>query len=235
MLHLTAVLGDLIPSDHANQVKLADYLSKFLSSVVPGTEVLDLGCGDGALVESITAAYPAVRCVGIDIPDSPEVRERKAQRLGTFVTYDGTRMPFEASRFDYIVSRQVLEHVERPGDVFAEVARILKPGGIFFGSTSQLEPYHSYSTFNYTPYGIKRLGDHAGLRVVEFRPGADVLVLLARRMFRNRGLIDRWLDRESPLNFVIGCARLARWDPRRINCVKLMLAGQFYFVLRKPS
>ena len=59
--------------------------------------------------------------------------------------------------------KQVLEHVERPHELVADVARVLRPGGAFAGSTSQLEPYHSRSTGNYTPYGLQRLLTHAGL------------------------------------------------------------------------
>jgi SAM-dependent methyltransferase len=196
---------------------------------------VDLGCGAGDLVRHIDTTYAGVRCIGVDIPDSPEVRERKLEAGGTFLTFDGENIPLAEGSADVIVSRQVLEHVCRPFPLFASVARVLKPGGVFIGSTSQLEPYHSFSTFNYTPFGLKMLGDACGLVAVEFRPGADVLVLVMRRLFAHRAFFDRWLDRESPLNKVIGLAgRLRGWNAAQINTVKLMLAGQFFFVFRKP-
>lgn len=40
----------------------------------------------------------------------------------------GERLPFPAESFDYVVSLQVLEHVEDPGQVIREIERVLKPG-----------------------------------------------------------------------------------------------------------
>lgn len=41
-----------------------------------------------------------------------------------------TEVPFETGRFDTIVVRSVIEHVEEPDRVFCELARVLKPGGV---------------------------------------------------------------------------------------------------------
>ena len=42
----------------------------------------------------------------------------------------------------------MLEHVERPLDLVTDVDRVLRPGGRFAGTTSELEPNHSRSTGN---------------------------------------------------------------------------------------
>ena len=70
-------------------------------------------------------------------------------------------------------SRQVFEHVRHPDALMREVARVLKPGGVFFGSVAYLEPYHSRSIFNFTPYGLMTVLGNAGLRLSELRPGID--------------------------------------------------------------
>lgn len=234
-MHLETVLGRAIPNDHSRQPSFKSYVQRFVGSDSAGKFVVDLGCGAGDLVRYIDATYPGVRCVGVDIEDSPEVRQRD-ETEGAFVTYDGENIPFDDSSVDVIVSRQVLEHVRAPFPVFRSVARVLKPGGLFIGSTSQLEPYHSFSTFNYTPYGLQLLGESSGLETIEFRPGADVSVLVFRRLLQRRSIFDRWLEHESPLNSLIGLAgRLCRWNAARVNAVKLMLAGQFFFAFRKPE
>lgn len=224
------VLRDRIPADHSRQMSIDEYVNAVIGGRDGPLTILDLGCGAGDLVRAINGAYSQAVCIGLDIPDSPEVRERK--KGGNFVTFDGVRVPFASSSFDFVVSRQVLEHVERPEELLSEVARVLKPGGQFFGSTSHLEPFHSYSTWNYTPYGLCKLAQRAGLEAVEFRPGTDAITMIARRVVRRRGLFDRWLRSESPLNrFISLVGRLRRWDHSRINAIKLQLAGQFYFVM----
>ena len=47
---------------------------------------------------------------------------------------DAEQLPFEAGTFDRIVCSEVLEHVPDPDVVLAEIARVLKPGGIFVAS-----------------------------------------------------------------------------------------------------
>jgi SAM-dependent methyltransferase len=225
-VHLEVALGKAIPHDHSRQGRLGEYLDSHIGPATDARLVVDLGCGAGELVRVIGSRYAHVHCVGVDIADSPGL---------PFVTFDGERLPFRSGSIDAMVSRQVLEHVRRPAPLFSEISRVLRPGGVFFGSTSQLEPYHSFSTWNYTPYGMTLLAEDSGLEALEFRPGADFSILVMRRLTTRRKLIDRWLDAESPLNRLIGCVgKLARWKPTRINAVKLMLAGQFFFVLRKP-
>jgi hypothetical protein len=42
---------------------------------------------------------------------------------------------------------------------------VLKVGGYLVGSVSHLEPYHGYSTFNYTPYGFRIICQRYALEV----------------------------------------------------------------------
>ena len=63
---------------------------------------------------------------------------------------------------------------------------MLAPAGLFAGSTSQLEPFHSLSMWNYTPVGFCALLSESGLDVVELRPGIDGLTLIARRLTRTQ-------------------------------------------------
>jgi hypothetical protein len=111
---------------------------------------------------------------------------------------------------------------------------VLRPGGLFAGSTSQLEPFHSFSTWNYTPYGFKLLCERAGLAVDELRPGIDSLAVIVNRGLGMRRVTRRWWAVESPLNRVIGgYGRLRRLDPAQVNAIKLLLCGQFAFLARR--
>jgi SAM-dependent methyltransferase len=228
---LLAVLGDAVPRSPVGQALADDYIPR----LAPLGRVMDLGCGAGDSVDQFRSVNPSVDWVGVDIERSPEVEERR-RTDAEFVTFDGVRLPFDDSVIDAVYCKQVLEHVRTPGPLLAEVARVLKPGGAFAGSTSQLEPFHSYSTWNYTPYGLKLLLEDAGFGVVEFRPGIDSLALIVNRGVGMRGFTRRWWAVESPLNRVAsGFGRVRRLEPVQVNAIKLLLCGQFAFLARRPA
>jgi len=148
----------------------------------------------------------------------------------TFVTYDGDRVPFPDGVFDLIYSRQVLEHVPDPPGHLHEIARLLRAGGAFIGSTSQLEPYHSMSYWNFTPVGFVALAKRAGLRVVELRPGIDGVTLSLRTYLGRPSGFDAWWITDSPLNQEIDAwARATGRRPALTNLRKLHVCGQFAF------
>lgn len=201
-----------------------------------GWRVLDLGCGTGTSHELLAAAATLQSWVGIDIADSPEVRLRSRDDLA-FVTFDGVHIPFATGAFDLVYSHQVFEHVRHPQALLAEVARVLAPDGMFLGSTSQLEPFHSRSFWNYTAYGFAELLKEAGLREIEILPGIDGLTLTVRRVFSFVKLarpFDFFVERDSPLNLAIELTgRVLGLEPRTRALLKLVFAGQFVFVARK--
>jgi SAM-dependent methyltransferase len=223
------LLGQRIPGDHSRKVLADDYAARLRPA-----RVMDLGCGAGDSVDLFRALDPEVDWVGVDIEDSHEVSGR-TRADAEFVTFDGRRLPFEDSSFDLVYCKQVLEHVEHPPELLREVARVLRPGGSFAGSTSQLEAFHSRSIFNWTPYGFTVTAEEAGLEVVELRPVIDGLTLVAWRALGLPRFFHRWWARESPGYRVIELgARVARLDARTRNQIKLVLAGQFAFLARRP-
>jgi SAM-dependent methyltransferase len=225
---LGELLGHRIPADHSRPV-IADHYAERLR----GRRVMDLGCGAGDSVDLFRSVDPEVAWVGVDIADSPEVAGRR-RADADFVTFDGRRLPFDDAGFELVYCKQVLEHVEHPRELVGEVARVLRPGGWFAGSTSQLEAFHSLSTFNWTPYGFTRVAEDAGLEVVELRPVIDGLTLVVWRAVGLPSFFHRWWARESPPYRAIElAARVARLDARTRNQIKLVLSGQFAFLARR--
>ena len=97
----------------------------------PPQAILDLGCGAGALVESLRAQrFDAWGCdiAGSDTSDFAA----DAATMGYLrpIEMQPYRLPFEDNRFDFVISSQVLEHVMDYTATFREVRRVLKPGGI---------------------------------------------------------------------------------------------------------
>lgn len=197
---------------------------------------MDLGCGAGASYNSFSARKGNIVWVGVDIGDSAEVLARPQITL-PICTYDGTRIPLADSSADVIYSRQVFEHVRRPEPLLAEVHKVLKPGGLFVGSTSHLEPFHSRSYWNYTPYGFCVLLRDAGFGSIQVRPGIDALTLIGRRGFsylKLAKLFEPFFKIESPMNLFLESALRLLGQPAGIrNAFKLLFSGHFCFSARK--
>jgi len=198
--------------------------------------VLDLGCGDGSSFDAFSVRNRNLRWAGLDILDSQEVTSRALRDL-PLCSYDGVSLPIADNAADIVYSRQVFEHVRHPESLIGEVRRVLKDGGIFVGSTSHLEPFHSRSYWNYTPYGFCRLLSDAGFQSIQVRPGIDSLTLIFRRCSSYLGLaavFKPFFTTESPTNILLeAMLRLTLQPPKRRNALKLVFAGQFCFVARK--
>jgi SAM-dependent methyltransferase len=226
---LWALLEPYIPNDHARQVNATYYVDQLMAAPDPPRRVMDLGCGRGDSIDLFRRHQPEVEWIGVDIADSQEVHQRRRSDA-TFVTYDGERVPFEDASFDLVYSRQVLEHVPDPLGHMREVNRVLRAGGAFIGSTSQLEPYHSMSYWNFTAVGFVALAEQAGLRVVELRPGIDGVTLPMRTYLGRPAAFNAWWTSESPLNEAIDAwGRATGRRPALVNLRKLHVCGQFAF------
>ncbi len=103
------------------------YAAAVRRHVCPGVRMLDLGCGRGGLVEQLEAADREV--IGVD----PDRRSLAEHRLSTEAMPRAAawmaQLPFPRCSFDLLIASWVLEHLEHPAAVFAEMARVLRPGG----------------------------------------------------------------------------------------------------------
>jgi arsenite methyltransferase len=106
-----------------------------LGDVEPGAVVLDLGCGAGTdLLIAAQEAGPAGRAIGIDM--TPAMLERAAagaQQMGlTNVELHESlieALPLEDASVDVVISNGVIDLVPDKEAVFAEIDRVLRPGG----------------------------------------------------------------------------------------------------------
>lgn len=99
--------------------------------------VLDVGCGGGLLSERFAALGCAV--TGIDQSEpSLEAARGHAQAAGLRIAYrqgQAQALPVATASVDVVCCCDVLEHVDDVERVIAEIARVLKPGGLFFFDT----------------------------------------------------------------------------------------------------
>lgn len=120
----------------------------------PSDVVVDIGCGRGAYGDDPVAYRRRLRIlkgkcqrvIGIDV----DLGAEHNPFIDEFRGITAARWPVESQSIDLCVADNVLEHVQNPQDFFAEVRRILKPGGFicirtpnvwsYFGLVSKLVP-----------------------------------------------------------------------------------------------
>jgi 2-polyprenyl-6-hydroxyphenyl methylase/3-demethylubiquinone-9 3-methyltransferase len=112
-------------------------LMEQISGDARGRSALDVGCGGGLLAEEF--ARLGLRVTGID-PSRPSVLTagKHAAENGLAIRYLaglGESLPFSDCSYDIVICCDVLEHVDDPARVIAEIARVLKDGGLFLYDT----------------------------------------------------------------------------------------------------
>ncbi len=119
-----------------------------------GDDVLEVGPGPGLTTDVLARMVPALTALEVD----PALADALADRLaGTHVTVvlgDGTALPFDDDRFSGAATLTMLHHVPSAGlqdQLLAEVCRVLRPGGVLFGSDGidrpELRELHDDDTF----------------------------------------------------------------------------------------
>jgi 2-polyprenyl-6-hydroxyphenyl methylase/3-demethylubiquinone-9 3-methyltransferase len=102
-----------------------------------GRRVLDLGCAGGFMAEALDDR--GARVTGIDpAAGAVAAARRHAGAAGREIDYlvgVGEALPFADASFDHVVCVDVLEHVADLDRVLSEVARVLRPGGLFLYDT----------------------------------------------------------------------------------------------------
>ena len=100
-----------------------------------GKAVLDLGCGTGGITRFLAETWRPASIVGIDVdPGLIERATRGAAEAGlggsvTFRTVTPGRLPFADGSFDVVFSKDAMVHIENKEALFADLFRVLRPGG----------------------------------------------------------------------------------------------------------
>ncbi len=112
------------------------FRERILAHVTPRASVLDLGAGAGILPQMNFRGLARDVC-GVDL--DPRVTQNPMLDEGRLA--DANSIPYDDSRFDVVFSDNVLEHLDQPLLVFKEVARVLKPGGVYLVKTPNRSHY----------------------------------------------------------------------------------------------
>lgn len=167
-------------------------LEKMRATLRPeGTRLLDLGGGTGVM--TVEFGRGSRERVVLE-PSEPKVeRGRRARAPVTFVTAVAEAIPFEAGRFDRVVSLMSFHHFSDGAKACREAWRVLAPGGQFLvydvgcGTTparllvSFLHVVHRGSFHFLAPAELESVVREAGFREVRRESfGAGTFVVAAR-------------------------------------------------------
>lgn len=96
----------------------------------PFADVLDAGCGTGAVLSLLHEKYPDKHYTGIDLSEKMiEVARHKAIPGVEFVQGDCEELPFADNSFDAVLCSMSFHHYPNPERFFANVCRVLRSGG----------------------------------------------------------------------------------------------------------
>ena len=102
----------------------------FQAAIGRGRRVLDLGCRSGALTRHFLEGNEVV---GLDV-DAAALAKAEALGITPVQANVEEPLPFEDAGFDAVVAGELLEHLQFPDALVAEIRRVLRPGGVAVGS-----------------------------------------------------------------------------------------------------
>lgn len=109
-------------------------LKQINSSGKKDLKILDIGCGDGSLLEKIQGH----QLFGFDIAEN-QVAIAKSKGVDAIVhNVDNEDLPYEDDFFDFVICSEVVEHVLLPDRIFSQSKRVLKENGKLVITTPNL-------------------------------------------------------------------------------------------------
>ncbi|MFH1177495.1 MAG: class I SAM-dependent methyltransferase [Acidobacteriota bacterium] len=154
------------------------FVRRAAAALPPGSRVLDAGAGECAYRE----LFAACRYVAVDAGVGSG-----AWHYGNLDAIAALeRLPFASAAFEAVLCTQVLEHVELPGEVVAELGRVLAPSGrlLLTAPMAQGEHQAPHDYFRYTSFGLRSLLTRAGFREIAIAPLGGMFTRLAYELPR---------------------------------------------------
>jgi 2-polyprenyl-6-hydroxyphenyl methylase/3-demethylubiquinone-9 3-methyltransferase len=168
-----------------SRMRLEQVLAEYLPRAGDGLRALDVGCGTGHHLSDL--ATRGFDVAGID--GSPDMLEqaRRANPTAELQLADVEALPFADSSFDLAICIEVLRYLPDPQRCVAEMARVLRPGGVCMTTAAPLFSANGYALVNRlaliapirglvrlkqfftTPSQLRRRFERAGFSAVEVR------------------------------------------------------------------
>lgn len=159
-----------------------------LEAVASG-DLLDLGCGHVPLYGAYEPLVSSVTCVDWQNTAHPSPHLDLVADLNEPIA-------LPSASFDTVLLTDVLEHLPRPDDLFREVHRLLRPGGVLIVGVPFLYWIHEapHDHHRYTEFRLRRFCDDHGFTVGELSAYGDELHVAAD-LFTKIAARRQWLAR----------------------------------------
>lgn len=184
------------------RVRTASAIDTVRAHLPPGGQVLDVGCGTGALACAL--AETGYQVTGIDLIEGMVEEGRRQSDKVTWIQAPFADGVVPRASFDVVAALGYLEYQERAGKELVRMGRLLKPGGLLllsvpntlsaqfaFGATRALyrfgkEPEEVPVRHSFTPERLQRLLGMAGFILVDYQwlGGQSVPLALGRQRER---------------------------------------------------
>jgi ubiquinone/menaquinone biosynthesis C-methylase UbiE len=213
----TAFTGCLTLLDSLPYYREIKQRSYKLLALAPGVTVLEIGCGLGSdVLRMAELVAPGGSVTGVDVSArmvaAATARVRKGQPA-SFRQADARNLPFDDGSFMRCRVDRTLQHIERPWEVIAEMARVLMPEGLLvaydndwgsFGvsgsdhaATEAIEHYWIHSFVNpWIGRHLPRYFRQAGLTDITVSPSVSVIdsFELADQVYNLRQTAERLVE-----------------------------------------
>lgn len=128
------VINQFVDQLHPTFKSAGWYYRNFIDThISQDSIVLDAGCGDGGIICEYVGKVKEI--IGVDVRED-HIQNNSCINRGLVSSL--TAIPLPDNSVDVITSQFVLEHIENPAAVFAELYRVLRPGGVFIFFTPNI-------------------------------------------------------------------------------------------------
>jgi malonyl-CoA O-methyltransferase len=136
--HFDRAAGNFADADFVHRHCFDGVIERLQPMRLKATRILDLGCAAGTGSRELARRFRRARVTSLDLSRrmlqaGKSARSRFARIRE--VQADAAALPFATGSFDLVVANLLLPWIDRPGDVFAEIRRVLQKDGLFAFST----------------------------------------------------------------------------------------------------
>ncbi|MBL8299333.1 MAG: metalloregulator ArsR/SmtB family transcription factor [Rhodanobacteraceae bacterium] len=188
------VAGDM--ERHYSPGRTWEALARAMTQLVETGDVLDIASGDGVLAELLAPQARSIVCIDASerVVGAARTRLRSWPNVSVELG-DMHALALGERQFDLVLLMHALTYTDRPAEVVAEAARVLRPGGRLLAATlgrhahkTAVEPF-DHRNLGFRPDELRDYTRRAGLTVLRCEratkerrpPHFEVLTLLARK------------------------------------------------------
>jgi ubiquinone/menaquinone biosynthesis C-methylase UbiE len=191
--------------DEAWRMLGAKYKAQHIIDVCKGqsyTKVLEVGAGDGSILQKLSEYNFAPEYHAVEISDSgvAHIQSRNIKKLVSVQEFDGYKLPFEDDSFDLVILSHVLEHVEHERLLLREIKRVSRsflievPIDYKTNVDKRIKHFLAYGHINvYTPTSLRYLLQTEGFEIQK-----DLTSIIGPEVTR----FNTFINQKKPKTFI---------------------------------